>query len=135
MVRETRDFGEQHRHLEPGVLAAMHEAKFFRLLIPADTGGLQTDPTTAMEVVETIATADGATGWNLMIGSVYGVLGVASRREDGARDLGRREVDRGRRAASDRQGARVDGGFICRGPLVVRQRHPPQHLVGRLRRP
>src|SRR6185437_941688 len=73
MVRETRDYGEQHRHLEPGVLAAMHDARLFRTLIPKQFGGLQTDPMTAMEVVETILTADGAAGWNLMIGSAYGV--------------------------------------------------------------
>ena len=39
MVRETRDYGEQHRHLEPGVLAAMHDARFFRMLVPADSAG------------------------------------------------------------------------------------------------
>jgi alkylation response protein AidB-like acyl-CoA dehydrogenase len=84
-IRETRDFGEQHRHLEPGVLAAMHEARLFRMMIPADLGGLQTELTTAMQVVETIASADGATGWNLMIGASYGVwasrLGVEAARE------------------------------------------------------
>jgi alkylation response protein AidB-like acyl-CoA dehydrogenase len=72
-VRETRDYGEHHRHLEPGVLAAMHDARLFRTLIPALLGGLQTDPMTAMEAVETISAADGAAGWNLMIGSAYGV--------------------------------------------------------------
>ena len=61
-VRETRDYGEHHRHLEPGVLAAMHEAQLFRMMIPTDTDGLQTELTTAMRVVETIAAADGATG-------------------------------------------------------------------------
>jgi len=84
-IREVRDFGEQYRHLEPGVLAAMHEAKFFRMMIPADTGGLQTDLPTAMQVVETIASADGATGWNLMIGAAYGIwasrLGTEAARE------------------------------------------------------
>src|ERR1700761_926857 len=85
MVREARDYGEQHRHLEPGVLAAMHEAKFFRMMIPADTGGLQTELTTAMQVVEAVSSADGATGWNLMIGAAYGVwasrLAVEAARE------------------------------------------------------
>ena len=115
MIRETRDFGEQHRHLEPGVLAAMHEAKFFRMMIPADTGGLQTDLTTAMKVVETIAAADGATGWNLMIGAAYGVwasrLGAEAAREiygagtavvaGALRPTGKARI--------------VDGGFIAEG--------------------
>ncbi|HSI02071.1 MAG TPA: acyl-CoA dehydrogenase family protein [Reyranella sp.] len=72
-IRAARDYGEQHRHLEPGVLAAMHEAKLFRMLIPADTDGLQADLATAMEVVEIVAEADGAVGWNLMIGMTYGI--------------------------------------------------------------
>ena len=60
LIREARDFGEQHRRVDPGVLAALHEAKFFRMMIPADTGGLQSDLPTAMKVVETVASADGA---------------------------------------------------------------------------
>ena len=42
-------------------------------MIPADIGGLESDPLTTMNVVETIATADGAAGWNLMIGTTYGL--------------------------------------------------------------
>ena len=115
MIRETRDFGEQHRHLEPRVLAAMHEAQFFRLWIPSDTGGLQTDPTTAMEVVETIAAADGATGWNLMIGSVYGVL--ASRLDaKTAREIWGDAKSIVAGALRPTGKARiVDGGFIAEG--------------------
>ena len=115
MIRETRDFGEQHRHLEPRVLAAMHEAQFFRLWIPSDAGGLQTDPTTAMEVVETIAVADGATGWNLMIGSVYGVL--ASRLDaKTAREIwgDAKSIVAGALRPTGRARI-VDGGFIAEG--------------------
>jgi len=84
-IRAARDFGEQHRRLEPSVLAAMHEARFFRMMVPTDVNGLQTDLPTAMRVVETVASADGATGWNLMIGAAYGVwasrLGAETARE------------------------------------------------------
>lgn len=114
-IREARDFGEQHRHLDPGVLAAMHAAKFFRMMVPADTGGLQTDLPTAMEVVETIASADGATGWNLMIGTAYGVwasrLGAEAAREIyGADDA----VVAGALRPSG-TARPVDGGFMCDG--------------------
>jgi len=84
-IRATRNFGEQHRRIEPGVLAAMHEAQLFRMMIPADTDGLQTELTTAMQVVEMIAAADGAAGWTLMIGAAYGIwasrLGAEAARE------------------------------------------------------
>jgi len=85
LIRATRNFGEQHRRIEPGVLAAMHEAQLFRMMIPADTDGLQTELTTAMQVVEMIAAADGAAGWTLMIGAAYGIwasrLGAEAARE------------------------------------------------------
>jgi alkylation response protein AidB-like acyl-CoA dehydrogenase len=114
-IREARDFGEEHRHLEPGVLAAMHEAKFFRMMIPADTSGLQTDLPTAMKVVETIASADGATGWNLMIGAAYGVwasrLGAEAAREIYSADDA---VVAGALRPSGKA-RRVDGGFVCEG--------------------
>ena len=114
-IRAARDFGEQHRHLEPGVLAAMHEAKFFRMMIPADTGGLQTDLPTAMKVVETIASADGATGWNLMIGAAYGVwasrLGAEVAREIYGTDTA---VVAGALRPSGKARP-VEGGFVCDG--------------------
>jgi alkylation response protein AidB-like acyl-CoA dehydrogenase len=114
-IREARGFGEQHRRLEPGVLAAMHEAKFFRMMIPADTGGLQTDLPTAMRVVETISSADGATGWNLMIGAAYGVwasrLGAEAAREIyGAADAVVAGALRPTGTARP-----VDGGYVCGG--------------------
>lgn len=114
-VRETRDYGEQHRHLEPGVLAAMHEAKLFRMLVPLGLGGLQTDPMTAMEVVETISTADGAAGWSLMIGAAYGVW-AARLGEETARTVysAPDAVVAGALRPSGKARA-VDGGFVCSG--------------------
>jgi alkylation response protein AidB-like acyl-CoA dehydrogenase len=73
LIHEVRDDGEQQRRLPASVLAALHEASLFRMMIPRDVAGLQVDPITSTEVVETIAAADGATGWNLMIGMAYGL--------------------------------------------------------------
>jgi alkylation response protein AidB-like acyl-CoA dehydrogenase len=73
LIREARDAGEQERRLPSPVLAAFHDAKLFRMMIPRDVEGLQVDPITSTEVVETIAAADGAAGWNLMIGMAYGL--------------------------------------------------------------
>jgi alkylation response protein AidB-like acyl-CoA dehydrogenase len=114
-IDAARDWGEQHRRLEPGVVAALHEAGLFRMMIPADIGGLQTDLATAMEVVETVATADGAVGWNLMIGTTYGVwasrLSVAAAREIfGAPDAVVAGALRPTGTARP-----VDGGHVCTG--------------------
>jgi len=62
VIREARDFVEQQRRLPASVLAALHEARLFRMMIPRDVEGLQVDPLTSTKVVEAIAAADGATG-------------------------------------------------------------------------
>lgn len=114
-IHAARDWGEQNRHLEPGLLAAMHEAKLFRMMIPADTGGLQADLTTAMRVVETVSAADGAVGWNLMIGAAYGVwasrLGLAAAREI----YGDRTAVVAGALRPSGKARIVDGGFVCEG--------------------
>jgi indole-3-acetate monooxygenase len=73
LIREARDAGERDRRLPASVLAAFHEAKLFRMMIPGELGGLQVDPVTSTEVIELISAADGAAGWNLMIGMAYGM--------------------------------------------------------------
>ncbi len=114
-IHATRDYGEQHCRLEPGVLAALHEAQLFRMMIPADTRGLQTELTTAMQVVETIAAADGATGWNLMIGAAYGVW--ASRLDSETARLIYARPDAVVAGALRPSGVAriVEGGFIVEG--------------------
>jgi alkylation response protein AidB-like acyl-CoA dehydrogenase len=114
-IHAARDWSERNRRLEPGVLAAMHEARLFRMMLPADVGGLQTDLTTAMRVVETVAAADGATGWTLMIGAAHGVL--ASRLgADVAREIWGADTAVVAGALRPTGKARVvDGGFVCDG--------------------
>ena len=73
LVRACRDEGERERRLPAQVLAAMHEARLFRMYIPKALGGLEIDPITSMIVVEEIARADAAAAWNLMLGATYGL--------------------------------------------------------------
>jgi alkylation response protein AidB-like acyl-CoA dehydrogenase len=47
----------------------MIAAGLFRMLTPRSHGGLEIDLPLSMEIIETIAAADGATGWTVMIGS------------------------------------------------------------------
>jgi alkylation response protein AidB-like acyl-CoA dehydrogenase len=51
------------RELPPAALEAMHEAGMFRLLLPRSVGGLELDPLTYNQVVETIATGDASAAW------------------------------------------------------------------------
>ena len=56
---------DAERRLPPGLLAELHRAGLFRLLLPRSQQGLETDPLTFLEVIETVARADASTAWNL----------------------------------------------------------------------
>jgi len=72
-IRAHRMESERQRRLAAVLVSAMHELKLFRMFIPIELGGLETDIITAARVVEEVAAADGAAGWSLMIGSTYGL--------------------------------------------------------------
>jgi alkylation response protein AidB-like acyl-CoA dehydrogenase len=59
---------EAGRRLPPDLLAELVSLGLFRMLTPKSHGGMEIDFPTSMEIIETIAEADGATGWTVMIG-------------------------------------------------------------------
>ena len=60
---------EEGRRVPLDLINQMREAGFFRMLVPADLGGLETDPVAAARVVEEVSSADGSAGWCVMIGN------------------------------------------------------------------
>lgn len=56
---------EETRRLPPALLAKLHEAQLFRLLLPRSSNGIETDPVTFFHVIETIARGDASTAWCL----------------------------------------------------------------------
>src|SRR5215813_1923938 len=77
LVREEAPRTESQRTLTSPVVQALLDAELFYLMVPAALGGLEVDGRTYLEVIETIAAADGSTGWCVMIGvEVNGMLGV-----------------------------------------------------------
>ena len=85
-IRAGRDAIERERRLPADLVRAMVDAGLFRLYVPRALDGLEVDPATCMRAVETVAAADGAAGWNLMIGTTYGVF-AAFLPEDAARAI------------------------------------------------
>lgn len=65
---------ESERRLPASLVEAFREAGIFRLLMPGSCGGLEVEPATLVESIETIARADGAAGWNAMIGATSGMV-------------------------------------------------------------
>ena len=60
---------EAARRIPSDLRADLIAAGIFRMLTPKSHGGMEIDFPTSMEIIETIAEADGATGWTVMIGS------------------------------------------------------------------
>ena len=67
-VRRQAEQIEVARHLPERLIAQIRKAGIFRMLLPAQYGGLEIDFPTTVDVLRTIAKADGSTGWSLMIG-------------------------------------------------------------------
>ena len=64
---------ETARRLPPDLAKKFMEAGFFRLCVPTDYGGLEADPLTFSELVETLAQADGSAAWVAMICASTGI--------------------------------------------------------------
>jgi indole-3-acetate monooxygenase len=60
---------EAEKGLTPEVLDAMHGAAIFRTLLPRAYNGEEVKPSTFFRLLETVAAADGSTGWVLCQGS------------------------------------------------------------------
>jgi alkylation response protein AidB-like acyl-CoA dehydrogenase len=56
---------EAERRIVPEVVAALHEAGLFRMLLPVSLGGAAADIIVFNQVIETIATVDASTAWCL----------------------------------------------------------------------
>jgi alkylation response protein AidB-like acyl-CoA dehydrogenase len=73
LAERHRGEGDRLRKLPPALAEAFLAHDVYRLLLPADLGGAGADPLDYLELVERVARADGATGWNLTIGAGSGL--------------------------------------------------------------
>ena len=60
---------EAARGIAPAVLAALHEARLFRMLMPQSCDGMELEPATYVQAIEEIAKADASTAWCVAQGS------------------------------------------------------------------
>ena len=75
LIAEHAAWNDSHRQLAPQVAQAMAAAGLYRAALPISAGGVGADPATQIQLIETVAQADGASGWNLMIGMEnYGLV-------------------------------------------------------------
>ena len=65
MVEAAAGRTEAERKIPANVLAAMHDAGLFHILLPVSLGGAAADLVTFNQVIETIAAADASPAWCL----------------------------------------------------------------------
>jgi alkylation response protein AidB-like acyl-CoA dehydrogenase len=65
VLREYRHAIESEQRMPRALFEQLHEAGFYRMVIPRALGGLQVDPLTYLRVVELLAEGCGSVGWNL----------------------------------------------------------------------
>lgn len=71
---------ERQRELTPALLDALHEAGVFRMTLPRELRGSESDALTVSRVVEELAVADGSVAWSVLIASAgLAVLGFLPR--------------------------------------------------------
>ena len=61
--------GDELRTMPADLVAAAKEAGLFRLALPRSLGGLELDPATIIQIIETLSWADGSAGWTVLIGN------------------------------------------------------------------
>ncbi len=77
---------ERAGRLPADLVATLRQARVFTLWMPRELGGLEAEPAVVLRVVETLAAADGSTGWCVATGLASNCVG-AFVPEAGARQL------------------------------------------------
>lgn len=84
LARERSREIEQARRLPADLARQMADAGLFRAVLPKSLGGHEAEPAQLLELIETVASGDGSTGWCLMIGATTAAC-AARLPEDAAR--------------------------------------------------
>jgi alkylation response protein AidB-like acyl-CoA dehydrogenase len=114
-IRTRRAEIEQARRLPRDLADQLRGAGIFSLSVPGALGGQEAQPADILNAIETVATADGSTGWCSMIGIGNNVV-AGYMDESGAREVfADPKAPTAGLAAPAGSAVRVDGGVIVNG--------------------
>ncbi len=117
VIRACHDEIEREQRLPKALVAQMHDAGFYRMVIPRSLGGLQVDPLTYLRVAELLAQAAGSVGWNIANNGV-GQLVTLGLPDDGVQEIhgqGTPSAMAGTAVQGGGQGVPVEGGYRVTG--------------------
>lgn len=106
---------ERGRRLPAELVSAFAEAGFFAMCVPKDLGGPELHPAEIVEVLETLAAADGAAGWCAMIAATTSVLAAYLPDADARTIYGTPGVATGGAYAPQGRGTPAPGGWRVTG--------------------
>src|SRR5262245_32641871 len=114
-IRARRAEIEQARRMPRDLIDELSKTGFFSLSVPRVMGGQEASPFDIMQAIETVASADGSTGWCAMIG-VGNNLTAGYLNDAGARDVyANPHVPSAGLAAPSGTAVRVAGGVRVNG--------------------
>jgi len=116
-LRGFADQIEREQRLPAELVALLHEAGFYRLVVPQSLGGLQVDPVTYTGVVETLAEGCGSVGWNIANNNIIKLVALGLP-DDGVQEIlgnGAETVIAGTAVAGGGQAVPVPGGYRVTG--------------------
>jgi alkylation response protein AidB-like acyl-CoA dehydrogenase len=85
-LRAYKEAIERDQRLPDQLVGLMHDAGFYRMVIPRALGGLEVDPLTYQRVVEAMAQGLGSVGWNLANNGI-GQLVTIGLPDDGVQEV------------------------------------------------
>ncbi|WP_164007797.1 acyl-CoA dehydrogenase family protein [Pyxidicoccus trucidator] len=106
---------ENARRLPPDLVAELARDGYFRMMIPESLGGLELHPAVSFQVMESLARADGATGWCVMIGAATALTSAWLFEPAAQAIFTRPDVITGGVAAPIGRAERVEGGYRLSG--------------------
>ena len=106
---------EAGRELADDVVAALHEAGLFRMMMPDWLGGGEAPPSVFVEVIETIARADASTAWCLCQMDVCSIASVYLAREVAAEVFGPEQSALAWGSTTDAKAVVAPGGYRVNG--------------------
>ena len=116
-LRRYHEEIEREQRLPPALVAQLHAAGCYRMVIPRSLGGLEVDPLTYLRVVELLAEGAGSVGWNVCNNSI-GQLVTLGLPDEGVHEIyppGHATVIAGTAVQGGGEAVRVAGGYRISG--------------------
>jgi indole-3-acetate monooxygenase len=115
LLRASADRIEAARALPGDIVAALHEARLFRLLLPRSLGGDELHLKTLAQAIEVIAGADASTAWCLGQGAGCAMAAASLKPEVARRLFGPADAVLAWGAGVQGKAIAVDGGYRATG--------------------